>query len=134
MPFEHEGAQMTTAKTPQSRASDAAAARARAEDDERRLEHVMQSLDAAQKDLASIGGSVGTGVRDLRRDVNKLLRDARRDVQKMRRAVQRDLVRLQEDLTNAATAKPSAPRRRATPATTRTAGRRTAASSHQPGR
>jgi hypothetical protein len=89
----------------------------------------MQSLEAAQKDLASIGGSLGTGARDLRRDVNRMLRDARRDVLKMRRSVQRDLVRLQKDLGAAAMAKP-APRRRATATTTRTASRRTAAGSH----
>ena len=29
-------------------------------------------LEVAQRDLASIGGSVGTGVRDLRRDITKL--------------------------------------------------------------
>ena len=96
----------TTKPTPRPRAS--AAARARAEDNERRLDHVMQSLEAAQKDLASIGGSLGTGVSDLRRDVNQLLRDARRDVLKMRRAVQSDLERLQKDLSAAATA--SSPR------------------------
>lgn len=113
-----------------------AAARARAEDDERRLDRVMQSLEAAQKDLTAIGGSVGTGVGDLRRDLSRLLRDARRDVVKMRRAVQRDLVRLQKDLTKAATARPST-RSIAKPTTAKrpgarpaTAKRRTAASSH----
>ncbi len=105
------------------------AARARAEDSERRLDHVAQSLEAAQKDLASIGGSLGTGVSDLRRDVNRMLRDARRDVLNMRRAVQRDLVRLQKDLSAAATAKPAAARRPAA-ATARTAKRRTTASEH----
>lgn len=117
----------TTKPTPRPRAT--AAARARAEDNERRLENVMQSLEAAQKDLASIGGSLGTGVSDLRRDVNRLLRDARRDVLKMRRAVQRDLERLQKDLSAAATAKP-APTRRRPATTTRTARRRTTASEH----
>lgn len=121
---------MPDAKTPRSHPSAAAALRVHAEDNERRLDHVMQSLEAAQKDLASIGGSLETGVRDMRRDVNKLLRDARRDVLKMRRAVQRDVVRLQKDLSKAA-AKPSAPRARTAARTTR---RRTAASSHKPGR
>jgi len=83
-----------------------AAARARAEEDARRLDHVSASLEAAQRDLAAIGGSLGTGVRDLRRDLNRLLRDTRRDLLKMRRAVQRDLERLQRDLSAAATAKP----------------------------
>ena len=124
-----EGAPMPATKKPVPRSRPTAAARARAEDDVRRLEHVTKSLEAAQKDLTSIGGSLGTGVRDLRRDVNRLLRDARRDLMKMRRAVQRDLDRLQKDLTTAATAKPPAPRR-ATAGTTRTTRRPTAASSH----
>jgi Ala-tRNA(Pro) deacylase len=124
-----EGDPMPAITKPTARRRATPAARARAEDNERRLEHVMQSLEAAQKDLASIGGSLGTGVSDLRRDVNRLLRDARRDVVKMRRAVQRDLARLQKDLSAAATAKPAPTRRR--PATsTRTARRRTSASEH----
>lgn len=90
------------------------AARGRAEDDARRLDRISHTLEAAQKDLASMGGSVGTGVRDLRRDVNKLLRDARRDLTKMRRAVQRDLERLQKDLTSPPRAKPAASRRAGT--------------------
>ena len=104
-----------------------AAARARAEDDMRRLDHVSASLEAAQKDLAAIGGSLGTGVRDLSRDVNRLLRDARRDLVKMRRAVQRDVEHLQRDLTAAATAKPPAPRRAHTRATKRATHRPVAA-------
>ena len=120
---------MPATKKPAPRPRATTAARTRAEDNARRLEHITESLEAAQKDLASIGGSVETGVRDLRRDAQKLLRDARRDLLKMRRAVQRDLDRLQKDLTKAATAKPPAARRTAS-ATTRTAKRRTAASSH----
>ncbi len=109
------------------------AARVRAEDTERRLELVMQSLEAAQKDLASIGGSLGTGARDLRRDATRLVRDARRDVLKMRRSVQRDLLRLQTNLTAAAPAKPApTARRKTTTTTTRTARRRTTASAHAP--
>jgi len=125
-----EGDPMSATTKPTARPRATTAARARAEDNERRLDHVMQSLEAAQKDLGSIGGSLGTGVRDLRRDVNRLLRDARRDVLKMRRAVQRDLDRLQKDLTSAATAKPPAARRPAA-TTARTARRRTTASEHQ---
>jgi len=112
---------------PAARPRATAAARARVEENERQLDHVMQSLEAAQKDLASIGGSLGTAVRDLRRDVTRMLRDARRDVLKMRRAIQRDLDRLQKDLTSAATAKPPAARRPAS-TTAGTAKRRTAAS------
>ena len=88
----------------------AAGVRARAEEDARRLDHMSTSLKAAQKDLGAIGGSLGTGVRDLHRDVNRLVRDARRDLVKMRRAVQREMGRLQHDLTAAATAKPPAHR------------------------
>jgi hypothetical protein len=91
--------------------------RARAEEDARRLDHVSASLEAAQRDLAAIGGSLGTGVRDLRRDVNRLLRDASRDLLKMSRAMQRDLERLQRDLSAAASPKPLASRRATTEAT-----------------
>jgi Ala-tRNA(Pro) deacylase len=124
-----QGDPMPATKKPAPRPRATAAARARAEDNERQLDHVAQSLEAAQKDLASIGGSLGTGVRDLRRDVSRMLRDARRDVLKMRRAIERDLDRLQKDLSSAATAKPPAARRPAA-TTARTAKRRTAASEH----
>jgi Ala-tRNA(Pro) deacylase len=124
-----KGDPMPATTKPTARPRATPAARARAEENERRLDHVMQSLEAAQKDLASIGGSLGTGVRDLRRDVNRLLRDSRRDVLKMRRAVQRDLERLQKDLSSAATAKP-VPARRRPSTSTRTATRRTTASEH----
>jgi ABC-type transporter Mla subunit MlaD len=75
---------------------------ARAQDEARRLDRITHTLEVAQKDLGSIGGSVGTGVRDLRRDVTKLLRDARRDLTKMRRAIERDLDRFQKDLSPSA--------------------------------
>jgi len=117
----------TTKPTPQSRT--AAAARARAEEDARRLERISASLDAAQKDLAAIGGSVGVGMRDLRRDLTRLFRDARRDLLKMRRAVQRNVEHLQRDLTAAAVAKAPASRRAPTRATS-PANRRPAAAPH----
>jgi hypothetical protein len=124
-----QGAQMPATKKPAPRPRATAAARDRAENSARRLEHITESLEAAQKGLASIGGSLETGVRDLRRDVQKLLRDARPDLLKMRCAVQRVVDRLQKDLATAATAKPPAARRAAS-ATTRTAKRRRAAGSH----
>ena len=94
-----------------TREADAAAAvRVQAKEDARRLDHISASLEAAQKDLAAMGGSLGTGMRDLQRDVNRLLHDARRDLLKMRRAVQGDMERLQRDLTAVATAKPPASR------------------------
>ena len=125
---------MTTTQKPAAGTKASRAARARAEDEARRIDHVQKSVEAIQKDLASIGGTLGTGARDLRRDAMRLLRDARRDLVKMRKAVQRDLDRLQKDLV--ATARPgdsgsasSAPRRaRAT--TTRASRRQTTASSH----
>jgi hypothetical protein len=105
---------MPAAKKPAVRSDTSTAARARAQSNEQALDKVMKSLDAAQKDLASLGGSVGTGVRDLRRDLNRLLRDARRDVVKMQKSIQRDLGRLQKDLSAAAKATPAAARQRAT--------------------
>ena len=110
------------------------AAHARAEDEARRIEHVQRSLEAIQKDLTSIGGSLGKGARDLRRDTMRLLRDARRDLVKMRKAVERDLERLHKDVM--AAAKPAVSGR-ATPARSRTGSttkrssqRLTRASSH----
>jgi hypothetical protein len=81
-------------------------ARAQAEDSVKRLERVTKALESAQKDVASIRGSLGTGVRDLRRDVTKMLKDARRDLAKMRRAIQRDLEKLQRDLDEATSPRP----------------------------
>jgi hypothetical protein len=126
---EPEGGPMPATNKPAPGRRATPATRARAEDDARRLEHITQSLEALQKDLGAIGGTLGTGVRDLRRDVNRLLRDARRDLVKMRRAIQRDLDQLQKDMTSAATGRPASPRRTAS-ATTRTAKRHRAVSSH----
>lgn len=93
------------AATQKPRATKAAGASVKADSD--RLDRIAQTLEAAQKDLSLIGGSVGTGVRDLRRDVSRLLRDARRDLNKMRRAVQRDVERLQKDVTSGARPTPT---------------------------
>jgi hypothetical protein len=65
------------------------------------IERVAHALGAAQNDLASIGGSLGAGSRDLRKDIERLPRDAWRDLKKLSKAVQRDLERLQKDLTKA---------------------------------
>jgi len=65
---------------------------------DRAVDRVAKSLEAAQKDLAAIGDSLGTGANELRKDVAKLLRDASRDVAKMSKAVRQDLTRLQKDL------------------------------------
>jgi hypothetical protein len=109
----------TTPKAP-PRPLATAAVRARAQADARKVDQISKSLEAAQKDLASIGGTLGTGVRDLRRDVSRMLRDSRRDLGKMRRAIQRDLDRIQKDLTTAAAA--AGPSRKSR--TTRTTPRR----------
>lgn len=113
----------TQKAAPRPRAT--AAARVRGQDDARKIDQIMKSVEAAQKDLGSIGGSVGTGVRDLRRDASKMLRDTRRDLAKMRRAIQRDLDRIQKDLSAAAAAAGSTRPSRARP-TTRTARRQAA--------
>jgi hypothetical protein len=73
-----------------------ATARARFEKNHRAIGRVAKSLDSAQKDLAAIGGSVGTGASDLRKDVAKRLRDARKDLTKMGNTLRRDLERLQK--------------------------------------
>ncbi len=72
--------------------------RARLEKNDHAIGRIAESLETAQKDLATIGGSVGTGASDLRKDVAKLLRDARRDITKMSKTVRRDVERLQKDL------------------------------------
>ena len=79
----------------------AESAKAKTEDDARAIDHVSRALQVAQEDLSSIGGSLGAGARDLRKDVQKMLRDARRDLKKMSKALQRDVEQLQKDLTKA---------------------------------
>jgi DNA repair exonuclease SbcCD ATPase subunit len=96
-------------------------AKAKTEDDARVIDRVAQALEAAQEDLASIGGSLGSGAGDLRKNVQRMLRDSRRDLKKMSKALQRDLERLQKDLTKT-TSKNGHARAAAAPAgkTTRT--------------
>jgi hypothetical protein len=69
-------------------------------------------LAVAQKDLAAIRGSIGTGGNDLGKDVARLLRDARHDLEKMNKAMVHDLGRLQKDLVPAPQAKPRRPAHR----------------------
>lgn len=80
------------------------AERARCEENDRVIGRIAGSIEVAQADLGKLGGSLGTGVSDLRRDLAKLLRDARRDVTKMSKATRRDLEKLQKDLAKAAKA------------------------------
>jgi hypothetical protein len=61
----------------------------------------VKSLETAQKDLAAIGGTLGTGAGDLRKDVTRMLRDARRDLTKMGKAMSREVERLQKDVVSA---------------------------------
>jgi hypothetical protein len=83
-------------------ASRTAGARKRFEDNDRVIRRITKSLDVALDDLAKIGGSVGAGVGELRRDLGKMLRDARRHATKMGNATRKDLERLKKDMTTAA--------------------------------
>lgn len=77
------------------------------------MSRISKSLDAAQEDLASVRGSLGSGARDIRRDVSRLLRDTRREVTRMSRLVMRDLEALQKDLAAAASVRTNSRRTRA---------------------
>ena len=104
-------------KAPSARASSGgsrgrATALSRIQQNDRVIARVKRALEATQKDLSAIRGSVSAGGRDLRKDVTKLLRDARRDVEKMNTAVRRDLERLQKDLSAATKAQPRKPTRK----------------------
>ena len=104
-------------KAPSARASSGrprarATALSRIQQNDRVIARVKRALEASQKDLSAIRGSVSAGGRDLRKDVTKLLRDARRDVEKMNTAVRRDLERLQKDLSAATKAQPRKPTRK----------------------
>jgi hypothetical protein len=87
-----------TKTTPSAPTHATESTKAKTENDVRVIERVAHALEDAQDDLASIGGSLGAGARDLRKDVERMLRDARRDLKKMSKAVQHDLERLQKDL------------------------------------
>jgi hypothetical protein len=83
-------------------ASRTAGARKRFEDNDRVIRRITKSLDVALEDLAKVGGSVGAGAGELRRDLAKMLRDTRRHATKMGNATRKDLERLQKDMTAAA--------------------------------
>jgi len=55
----------TTEAHPATKTHVTEAAKAKAGTDTRIVAHVSQALEAAQADLASIGGSLGSGARDL---------------------------------------------------------------------
>jgi hypothetical protein len=104
--------------------------RVRHQQNSRAVDRLAKSLEAAQKDLSALGGTMSSGADDLRKDLSKLLRDARRDVGKLGNAVKRDLQRIQKDLTSAAP-KP-APRSRAATKKTMPAKRATSRSTRRP--
>jgi septal ring factor EnvC (AmiA/AmiB activator) len=110
---------------PSARPRGTQTARARHQKTDRAIDRITKSLDAAQKDLSAIGGGLGTGAGELRKDVSKRLRDARRDVTKMSKTVRRDLERLQKDLSAGSKAKASSKAKpaRARPKATRAKAR-----------
>lgn len=87
----------STAKSARKRAGGTSRVQHWKEND-RLISRVIDSLDGAQKDIAKVGGSLGTGVSDLRRSVNRALKDAQRDAVKMSKATRRDLERIQRDV------------------------------------
>jgi gas vesicle protein len=112
----------TVRKPARTRATEAA--HARGMQNERAITRIKGQLEMIQKEMPAIRGSVGTGGRDIRKDVSKMLREVRRDVEKMNKAVRRDLERLQKELASTAKAHPSGARRRAAPPGRRTSTRR----------
>src|SRR6202035_4295222 len=85
--------------------------RKRIEENDRVIRRISDSLDVALKDLPKVGGNVGAGVGELRKDLSKLLRDARSHATKMSKATRKDLEKLQKDMMAAAKSKPSKPSR-----------------------
>ena len=63
------------------------------------LDRLNASLEAAQKALTDLGGSVGRGGRDLLKDVQKLVSDARRDTLRLNKSLLADLNQLQKTMT-----------------------------------
>jgi vacuolar-type H+-ATPase subunit H len=82
-------------------------ARKRIEENDRVIRRITNSLDVALKELPKVGGNVGAGVGELRKDLSKLLRDAHRHATKMSSATRKDLEKLQKDMMAAAKSKPS---------------------------
>jgi hypothetical protein len=122
MPSTRKPAARKTARKPaRTRATEAA--HARGVQNERAITRIKGQLEMIQKEMPAIRGTVGTGGRDIRKDVSKMLREVRRDVEKMNKAVRRDLERLQKDLASTTNARPSGARRKAAPPTRRTATR-----------
>jgi hypothetical protein len=102
-------------------------ARAHWEENDRVIRRISDSLDVAQADLTKLGGSLGAGAGDLRRDLARLLRDARRHAASMGKATGKDLERLQRDIVAAAK-----PKSRATGKAKASAARKAKASAAKP--
>lgn len=92
--------------------------RARYQQNDRAIRRITDSLDVAMKDLPKIGGTVGAGFGDLRKDLGKLLRDARRHAAKMSTATRKELERLQKDMASAAKSSPARGARKSRTGTT----------------
>jgi hypothetical protein len=63
------------------------------------LDRLNASLEAAQKALTDLGGTLGRGGRDVLKDVQKLVRDARRDTLRLNKSLLADLNQLQKTVT-----------------------------------
>jgi hypothetical protein len=100
------------------------AAHARGVRNERAITRIKGQLEMVQKEMTAVRGSMGTGGRDIRKDVSKMLREVRRDVEKMNKAVRRDLERLQKELGSTAKARSGGARRKAASSTRRATTRR----------
>ena len=80
-------------------AASRASKRARvSEANDRIIRRIINSLDVAQADLTKLGGSVGSGIGEVRRDLAKLIRDARRHADKLAKETRKDLEKLQKDM------------------------------------
>lgn len=121
-PAARKAATAARTSTPRKTAAKAAgkssagqAARARCEQNSHAVARIKEALEATQREMTAMRGSLEVGGKDLRKEVAKRLRDARRDVEKMNTTVRRDLQRLQKDISGAAKAKPSRPARKKAP-------------------
>ena len=95
----------------------------------RTIGSLAKSLEAAQRELSGLGGSMGEGGNDLPKDVERLLRDASPGLGKLSTNVRREAERLQKELSRpgARGAKPKAKRAGAKPKAKRATAKRATA-------
>jgi hypothetical protein len=93
----------------------------------RTIGSLAKSLEAAQRELSGLGGSMGEGGNDLRKDIERLLRDASRGLGKLSTSVRREAERLQKARPGARGAKPKAKRAGAKPKAKRATAKRATA-------